>query len=531
MARLNHHHHMAPSFHQFHHMVGQNPAPTPIPTPAPAPAAQQMSFAEIGTLYNTISNELAGGVTPQNKALLLDQVSTVQTQLQGLIDSGTLNGLTSAVPTNPDDPNSPTVMANLALVHAQNIADQMGFLTKQIGTNFGTTEFAPKYINDVVRDVQDIVVGDPALNALAHQGNHSGFQQVSFLLTNPTPFPDTPGQTDRLNAFVQDSNDLATAARGLIGHAKDSPEVQDLIAKIHDFSIAADTYTHTQDGFFQARFNNEFALNGVQGTAAKELIAGLNAGDANIINGAAEVLKGNAADVLTNMLQFKQTFTSMPNGGLPTDTDHASPNFGKPLVVATVHDAGLAFNDAMTKLLGGVYSAAVTDATGTTRTFGNQASIVADLNATHDDLQAAIGKQNITDQATVDHIQTVLNLLTQESGLVSHISTAPPQVSDVNGQIGSLQSQILSIINNDTTLATLAAGADGATGFAALPPSTPMMNQVQVAANTAPAVPAATPAVPAAQPATAAQADVSVDHHSHVHTHVAHEAHFHHMWG
>ena len=45
----------------------------------------QMSFAQIGTLYNSISNELEGGVTQQNQPLLLQQVSTIQTQLQDLL--------------------------------------------------------------------------------------------------------------------------------------------------------------------------------------------------------------------------------------------------------------------------------------------------------------------------------------------------------------------------------------------------------------------------------------------------------------
>jgi hypothetical protein len=38
-----------------------------------------MTFAEIGTLYNTINNELEGGVTHQNQQLLLKQVGAVQT--------------------------------------------------------------------------------------------------------------------------------------------------------------------------------------------------------------------------------------------------------------------------------------------------------------------------------------------------------------------------------------------------------------------------------------------------------------------
>ena len=153
--------------------------------------ARQMTFAEIGTLYNSISNELEGGVAQQNQAQLVKQVSTVQTQLQSLIDNGSLSNLDGAG------------NANVSAVHAQNVADQLNFLKAQIGT-FGTDTYNPKFINDVVRDVQDIVAGDTALNALAHQNNHSGFQQVSFLLTPPTPFPDSGVQTTTLLQFVSE---------------------------------------------------------------------------------------------------------------------------------------------------------------------------------------------------------------------------------------------------------------------------------------------------------------------------------------
>jgi len=155
--------------------------------------AQQMTFADIGTLYNSIANELQGGVTPQNQDLLIHQVSTVQTQLQNLINSGALNSV--------DGAGNPAV----SVVHAQNIVDQMNFLKTEIGA-FGTDTYVPKFINDVVRDVQDIVAGDTVLTALAHQGNHSGFQQVSFLLTDPAPFPDSGAQTETLLQFIKDSN-------------------------------------------------------------------------------------------------------------------------------------------------------------------------------------------------------------------------------------------------------------------------------------------------------------------------------------
>jgi hypothetical protein len=395
--------------------------------------AQQMTFAEIGTLYNSISNELEGGVTQKNQTQLVKQVSTVQTQLQSLIDSGALSNL--------DGAGNPAV----SVVHAQNVADQMGFLKAQIGT-FGTNAFTPKFINDVVRDVQDIVAGDTALTALAHQNNHSGFQQVSFLLTPPTPFPDSGVQTTTLLQFVSDSNSLATRAQALAGADPNSAAAQQLIADIHTFSANADAYSTAQGGLFSARFNNEFTSNGVQGTASRELITGLKTGNADLVNGAAAVLAANGGDVRMNMLATGDTFTSEPKGGIPAN-------------IQTVHDAGVVFNDAMTKLIGGVYS-------------GNQTSIVNDLNATKMGLQNAVTAQGLTGHA-LQNAEKVMNLLDKEAALVGGIDTAnPTQISAVNGQIGKVQSQILNTVNHDATLSAQAVGTDGTTGFVALPSGT-----------------------------------------------------------
>lgn len=398
---------------------------------------QQMTFAEIGTLYNTIANELQGGVTNQNERLLLHEVSTVQTQLQNLINSGAFN--------NTDGAGNPAV----SVVHAQNVVDQMNFLKSEI-SSFGTDAFAPKFINDVVRDVQDIVAGDPQLSALAHQGNSSGFQQVSFLLTPPTPFPDSGAQTQTLLQFVADSNSLATRAQALVGADPHSAAVLQLEADIHTFSVNADAYSAAQGGLFSARFNNEFTLNGVQGTASRELITGLQTGNADLINGASAVLVANANDVRGNMLVAGDTFTPAPNGGIPDN-------------INSVNVAGVVFDDAVTKLLGGVYS-------------GNKTSIVNDLNATQTGLHNAIADQNITGSALHD-INHVISLLGQESTLVSGINTASPtQVSAVNGEINHVQSEILKIVNSDPNLAALATATDAqgnvSTGFVALPPGT-----------------------------------------------------------
>jgi hypothetical protein len=152
--------------------------------------------------------------------------------------------------------------------------------------------------------------------------------------------------------------------------------------------------------------------------------------------------------VRMNMLATGDTFTPVPNSGIPDN-------------IQTVHDAGVVFNDAMTKLIGGVYS-------------GNQTSIVNDLNATKTGLQNAIATQNLTGQA-LHNVEKLMTLVGNEAALVASVDTAnPTQASAVNGQIGHVQSQILNVVNHDATLAALAVGADGTTGFAALPPtSTP----------------------------------------------------------
>jgi len=497
--------------HGFDRHHGHTHTPTPPAAPQTPPAAPQMTFAEIGTLYNTINNEVMGGVTPQNQVLLFSQVITVQTQLQSLIDSGALNNL--------DGAGNPAI----SLVHAQNIADQLNFLKTEIAA-FGTAaNVPPKFINDVVRDVQDIVASDPQLTALAHQGNHAGFEQFSFLLTPPTPFPDTPLQTATLLQFISDSNSLAKTAQDLVRQDPNGADTKAAIAQletdIHNFSVGADQYSTAQGGVFSARFNNEFTLDGVQGTASRELVTGLETflktGNADLANGAAAVLMANANDVRGNMLANGlgpdgQPFVAAANGGIPHNID-------------TVNVAGLVFNDSMTKLIGGVYS-------------GNQQSIVNDLNATSAGLQNAITNQGITGQALHD-VNQVISLLGQEASLVDGIDPASPTpVSAVNGQINQIEAQILNIINHDPTLATLATGTDAdgnpTTGFIALPPGTTPSpaGAVAAAGNCGKSVAATAPGGASNHASTSPLASADPDAHgSQTVDHASH--HFEHFWG
>lgn len=397
----------------------------------------QLSFAEIGTIFNQISNQLGGGVSNQNQNLLLKEVESVQSQLQQLIDSGSFD-----------------TYGGLTITHAQNVADQMNFLSSVI-ESFGTNGFEPKYINDVVRDVQDIVQGDENLAALSQEDGLSGFQMVSYLLAPPAPYPDSDLQTQTLNQFIEDSNSFAAQANALAGSDPNSPEVQQLISDIQAFSVAADAYSTAQGDVFSARFNNEFNLDGVQGTAVREIVNGLLTQNVDLVNGAAEVLTQNAQDVAGNMLTMPG-YVPVPNGGIPD-------------VVDTVYLAGSVFNDAVTKLIGGVYGASVAP-NGTTIP-GNQQSILNDLAAVKDGLLSAVDTQDITGK-DLKTINKIVDLLDKESALVSAVDT-PQQVSSDAMMINKIQTKIIGLVNDSDTLHTLALDApDGAAqGFAPLPPT------------------------------------------------------------
>lgn len=388
---------------------------------------QQLDFAQLGSLFNAVTDEITGGVSPINKELLLHQISTAQQGLNTLANNGTFTD-------------------GATITHVQNMADQMNFLTNQIG-QFGTNSFAPKFLNDVVRDIQDIAQGDPNLAGLV-AANH-GFQQTSNLLTPPVPFMDSAAQDAFIVQFGHDSSSLAARATALAGTDPNSAAVHTLVTDLQTFSANASAFSTAQGGLYSARFNNEFTnvtqgvSGGVQGTAVNELVHGLQNGNAALVTGAATVLAANAMDV-----QGNNQFAGLDIGtGLPVPAPLTPP------AADSVHNGGLFFNDAATKLVGGVYA-------------GNQASIVSDLKNAALGVQADITAQPLTGQALTD-AQHVVALLGHEATSVGNITVGPTPVTVQNTVIGVEQAAILHIVNHDATLTGLANG-----GFTPNPPVT-----------------------------------------------------------
>jgi hypothetical protein len=363
---------------------------------------------------------MVGGVTPQNQAAILRDINLVQSGLARLIDA------------NPDQ------FQGVAGIHAQNIVDQLT-LEKQAIASIGSDPFAAKYINDVQRDLIDIVQGDDQLAALATAGGKHGFAAVPDLLAKPAQFQGNAEQTAFMQNFVTTTQQFADRAVELVNNGGSQADRDALAAEIQKFGEDANAFTRAQGGLYSARFNNEFAAEGVNGTASRAIIEGLHTGDQKLVAAAADVLTANSADVASNMLGVGDPAPQVGNG-IPANID-------------TLAVAGQVFNDATTRLIGGIYD-------------GNRQAI-------HDDLTAARqGVQNVLDTGTLDaraeaDANRVVTLLGRELAIVDN----PNAGAGAATQINKLHSSIINIVQGDQALATAANEGD-ANGFMALPGTT-----------------------------------------------------------
>jgi hypothetical protein len=372
-------------------------------------------FAQLGTLFNDATTRMVGGVTAANSDRILNDLQKVQSGLEQLMA------------------RQPELFQGESAIHARNIIDQLNLETQAI-KSVGTDPYAAKYINDVQRDLIDIVQGDAALSALATQHG-----------VPPKQFVGSAEQTAFMKQFVVDAEALGARAVALAdAHAAPgSAESMQLVRDAQAFLANANTFTVAQGGLYSARFNNEFALDGVNGTATRALVHGLQTGNADEVQAAANVLGANAADVAGNMLGI---------GGTPPNTGTGIPDH-----VTSFAQAGTIFNDASAKLIGGVYDGVNHD--------GNRQSIINDLNATRTGLQELVTAHPEQYQgATAKHVQSIVELLGREVTAVETAGTGAVDMNIING----LHKAILKIVQHDQTLRTAATDGD-ATGFMALP--------------------------------------------------------------
>lgn len=383
-------------------------------------------FAQLGNIFNDATTRLVGGVTHGNAHAILSDLQSVQTGLEHLITT------------------QPNAFQGETAIHAQNIVDQLNLEIAAV-KSIGSDPYAAKYINDVHRDLLDIIHADGNLTALATQHGANGFAAVPGLLAPPAQFQGNAQQTAFMTQFVADSQSLGTRAVDLIhsGAAPGSAAVAQLIHDVQAFDTNANQFTLAQGGLYSARFNNEFALDGVNGTASRALIAGLQTGNATEVQAAANVLAANAADVSGNMLGLGATPPPV-SGGIPTHIDSFA-------------QAGTVFNDATARLIGGVYDGLNND--------GNRKAILNDLTATKAGLESlAAQRPEQFDGATAHQLSAIEALLGQEITAVQSVGTNPHTAAVIN----DLHRDILAIVQHSPTLLAAATNGD-LTGFTALP--------------------------------------------------------------
>lgn len=377
--------------------------------------SKNTTFTEIGEIFDDATTRLVGGVNDQNRNRILNDLTNVQDGLEKLLQQ------------------HPEQFEGVAAVHAQNIVDQLNLEIRQVKLG---DPFSAKYINDVQRDLIDIVQGDEVLAALANQCGRHGFEAVPDLLVPPAQFQGNAEQTQFMQDFITTSQGFAERAAALTTPNADPAAVATLVADIQAYGETANAFTREQGGLYSARFNNEFADNGVHGTASRVMIDGLQKGDAQKVAAASEVMAANAQDVANNML------------GIGVDPPPAGN--GIPDQITTFAQAGTVFNDATTKLVGGVYE-------------GNRQSIHDDLTATRQGLQGMLEQGQFSGHAQV-RVNKIVDLLGGELSIVDDPNADKVAATELH----KLHAKVINLVQKDATLSA-AAVEDGAAGFMQLP--------------------------------------------------------------
>jgi len=260
-------------------------------------------LATIGAIFDDKIVLMIGGIAPDTRPLILDDLQRVQEGLKAFLEAR--EGI--------DDTETG--------LRVQLVIDQINLEFDYINGQSTAGVFTPRGINDIQRDILDIINADPVL------AEPPGFTPLPPLLRPPTPFPLNAEQTAFINNFVDQSFALGAAAveaAATPGHRGDAA----LIQQIQAFAANAAAFSAAQGGLYAARFDNEFAQNGNTGTLARALVEAIRENNTTLANAAATLLAQNAADVAGNQ-QPIDALVSRPNHA---DTFTFAGDFGHQMI-------------------------------------------------------------------------------------------------------------------------------------------------------------------------------------------------------
>ena len=432
--------------------------------------APHANLADIGVIFNDAANLMIGGVNSSNVDAIRADVNAARTDLKQLMAD------------HPDE------FGGLSGVHADTVVRQLALENKFLN-QVGTNPDAGRASNDNMLDIIDIVQGDTNLANMANQNGVSGFSVFPDLI-NPSPkYQDSADQTNFWSNFIAQSNSLGQAAEAAVGSG-DKAAINSLITEIKAFETNSANFDQSQEGIFEARFDNELAKgDSTLGAEVAAMVKGLKTGNAALVTAAAEEMHANASDVGGNNLPV--------NGGTyNTDGLTAADVLGQATAAA-----------AATPAAAGAAQAGATAATAATTAAGGAAqATTAATTATGGAAQAAAPATTTTGA-------------TQTGAAAATTDAAATTANQASASAGTGQTAAAT-----TSTAAPAADAAAATQAASAPAA-------QTAASTG-ATAASTASGAAAQTATAAAShDAGLAHDlGFQHTHF-HADHFGHMWG
>lgn len=251
-------------------------------------------FQQAGEAFNDATTRLIGGVDVTNQAAITKDLQTTQALVNQVLSQ-------DAAALNAD-----------ATIHAHEVSDQINLELTYIAQHLDP--YASKGINDIQRDIIDIVQGDPVLAKLAGDG----FSSAPPVATAPAPYVLNDAQAAFLTQFDHDVTALGNESVALL---KAGGDVTAEVAKLEAFAAFADQFSASQGGLYSARFDNELRLNGNNGTIVHQLEAGLQNHDAKLVTQAANDLVANANDLSGNQVLANGT-QIMAAAVTKTDTGH-----------------------------------------------------------------------------------------------------------------------------------------------------------------------------------------------------------------
>jgi hypothetical protein len=256
-------------------------APATLPDGTTAANAPHTNLAEIGAIFNDAANRILGGVNADNAGVITDDVNTVITGMQALVQA------------------NPTLFGGLTGVHADTVIRQLQLENTYI-SQAGISPDAGRASNDNILDIIDIVQGDTNLANMASQGGVSGFSPFPDFAT-PTPkYMDNDAQTSFWANFMAQSNSLGQQAEAAVA-ANDPQAISSLITQLQNFETNATNFDSAQGGIFEARFDNELlGQTSTLGAEVSAMVKGLQTGNAALVAAAADEMHANAADVSGN---------------------------------------------------------------------------------------------------------------------------------------------------------------------------------------------------------------------------------------